>query len=188
MNIYDFDKTIYDGDSTFNFLIFCFKKHPSIIFTVPKTLCAFFKFYIMKKGTKTQAKEVMYKFLGRIDYKNDVEEFWDKNIHKIKGWYKKQQKDDDIIISASPEFLLKKPCEILGIKYLIASRVNPNNGKYTGKNCHGEEKVRRLYENFPCDIVVDEFYSDSLSDTPLAKLAKKSYLVNKNEFKDWKNI
>ena len=52
--------------------------------------------------------------------------------------------DSDLIISASPEFLLKPICGILGIKHLIASKVSPVDGKYTGKNCHGKEKVRRF--------------------------------------------
>ncbi|MEE0264705.1 MAG: haloacid dehalogenase-like hydrolase, partial [Acutalibacteraceae bacterium] len=89
------------------------------------------------------------------------------------------------IISASPEFLLELPCQMLGIKYLMASRVDPKTGKYTGENCHGEEKVRRLYEKYPKDTVIEEFYSDSYSDTPLAKLAKKSFMVKGDDISDW---
>ena len=29
MNVYDFDGTIYDGDSTFDFYKYCMKKHPA---------------------------------------------------------------------------------------------------------------------------------------------------------------
>lgn len=186
MNIYDFDKTIYDGDSTVDFFFYSLKKHPSIITILPRIVVYAVKFYVFKSGTKTQMKEQFYRFIRHIDYENDVKDFWNKNISKIKGWYTEQQKDDDIIISASPEFLLEVPCKMLGIEHLMASKVNAKTGIYDGENCHGKEKVRRLYEKFPKTIKVDEFYSDSYSDTPLAELAEKSFIVKGNRLSDWK--
>ena len=32
MNVYDFDGTIYDGDSSIDFYLFCIKRKPSILF------------------------------------------------------------------------------------------------------------------------------------------------------------
>ena len=90
-----------------------------------------------------------------------------------------------MIISASPEFLLAPICRKLGIKHLIASKVDSKSGKYSGINCHGKEKVRRFCEKFK-DGEVDEFYSDSLSDTPLAEISKKAFLVNGNKITEWK--
>ena len=102
MNAYDFDKTIYDGDSTADFYMFCLKKHKSIILLAPSLLCAFCKFYVFKIGTKTEFKEKMYRFLTKCNAEKDVAEFWDKNCGKIKEFYINQKKSDDVIISASP--------------------------------------------------------------------------------------
>ena len=55
---------------------------------------------------------------------------------------------------------------------------NLKNGDYIGENCYGEEKVNRFYKEYP-NGVIDEFYSDSDSDLPLAKLAKVAYKVNR---------
>lgn len=185
MNVYDFDKTIYSGDSTADFYLYSLKKHPKIIKCLPGLAKAFASYYIFKKGNKTRFKEKMYGFLKYCDIKNDVEDFWDKKQHKIKKWYLSKQKYDDIIISASPSFLLEPICKRLGIKYLIASEVDGNSGKYSGINCHGEEKVRRFYEKFP-DGKIDCFYSDSLSDTPLAIISEKSYIVKGETCTNWK--
>lgn len=185
MNVYDFDNTIYKGDSTADFYLYCLKRHPKIICKFPKLFSGFTKFYILKQGTKTEFKEKMYDFLTCCDVEKDVEEFWKNKITNIKQWYKKQQKEDDLIISASPEFLLETPCRILGIKHLIASQVDSKTGKYTGQNCHGEEKVNRFYQQYSKDTVIEQFYSDSYSDTPLAKLAKKSYIVKGNKINKW---
>lgn len=185
MNAYDFDKTIYDGDSTADFYLFALKRHKKIVTLAPSLLVAFLKFYLFKKGTKTDFKEVMYRFLRFCDIQKDLNHFWDINKHKIKRFYIENQKTDDVIISASPEFLLRPICNDLGINNLIASCVDSKTGKYTGINCHGKEKVRRFYEVFDKETQVDEFYSDSYSDTPMAEIAKKAYLVKKDKLSDW---
>ena len=106
--------------------------------------------------------------------------FWESHACYIKGFYlKKKKHDKDIIISASPEFLLKPIAEKLEVMYLIASKVNKKNGKFTGLNCHGKEKVKRLNKKYE-DIKVMEAYSDSLSDIPILKLAKKAFIVKGN--------
>ena len=185
MNVYDFDKTIYDGDSTADFYLFSLKRHKKILLLAPSLFGAFLKFYLFKKGSKTDFKQVMYRFLRYCDIDRDVEDFWENKRAKIKQYYLNQQKDDDVIISASPEFLLEPICEILGIHYLMASRVDKNSGIYDGINCHGKEKVRRFYKMFP-NGKIEEFYSDSYSDTPLAEIAEKAYIVTGEELTDWK--
>ena len=185
MNVYDFDKTIYSGDSTADFYLFSLKRHKIIITLFPSFFAAFLRFYVFHKGTKTEFKEIMYRFLTKCDTEKDVTDFWKAHSSKIKPYYINQQKTDDIIISASPEFLLKPICAQLGIKKLIASVVDPKTGKYSGINCHGKEKVRRLYKEVP-GAKIDEFYSDSHSDDPLAEIADKAFMINKDKINPWK--
>lgn len=185
MNAYDFDKTIYDGDSTADFYLFSLRRHKKIITLAPSLLIAFIKFYVLKKGTKTDFKEVMYRFLTYCDTEKDIKDFWEINKDKIKQFYFDNQRPDDVIISASPEFLLKPICKELGINSLIASRVDCKTGKYSGINCHGKEKVRRFYEIYGNDVIIEEFFSDSYSDTPMAEISKKAYLVKQDKLLDW---
>ena len=179
MNAYDFDNTIFYGDSTARFYLFSLKRHPKIIANTPSLLHAFVRFYVRKRGDKTEFKQTMYRFLTYIpDIDSEVEAFWKKHKCDIKAFYIKQKRSDDVIISASPEFLLSPVCRSLGIKSLIASKVDKHSGKYTGKNCHGEEKVRRFHEVFG-KTEICEFYSDSHSDDPMARIANKAYMVKK---------
>ena len=134
---------------------------------------------------KTKFKEKFYscfKIVKNID--DEVLNFWAINTKGIKSWYYKKQQSTDIIISASPYFLLKPICEKLGIKNLIASNVDKYTGKYSGLNCYGKEKVERLKKEIP-NTIINEFYSDSFSDEPLAELAKKSYIVHKDNLYPW---
>ena len=63
--------------------------------------------------------------------------------------------------------------------------VDKKTGKYEGENCWGEEKVRRFKEKMP-KAQIESFYSDSRSDTPMARLATgKSYLVKDDTLTLW---
>ena len=184
MNVYDFDKTIYDGDSTTHFYFYCLKKRPRILIHLPATAWAFIK-YRLGRASKTQFKETMYRFLRCLpDTDALVEAFWKGHEKGIKAWYKEHKKPTDVIISASPEFLLEGVCQRLGVECMMASVVDKNTGKYTGENCHGKEKVRRFYERYP-EGKIEEFYSDSRADTPLAEIAQKAFLVKGERLENW---
>lgn len=185
MNVYDFDETIYHGDSTVDFFLYCMRHKPLMMRSFPGTAAAFV-LWKSKKWTKTQFKQQMYRFLTALgDTEQIVDEFWKTHIKNIKTWYLQDtRRPDDVVISASPEFLLRPVCKQLGIKHLMASRVDSHTGKYTGENCWGEEKVRRFYEVFG-EVPIDTFYSDSLSDTPLARLANTAWIVRGDELIPW---
>ena len=185
MNVYDFDNTIFEGDSTARFFMFSLKRHPKIFGKVPSIIKAYTRFYLLKKGTKTEFKQTMYRFLTCIeDIDAELREFWEFNAERIKPFYLRQQRSDDVIISASPFFLLFPICKKLGINHLIASEVDPHTGVYTGENCHGEEKVRRFRECFK-NAEIESFYSDSYSDTPMAEIADKAFMVKKDMVTPW---
>ena len=123
--------------------------------------------YLLGIYGKTKFKERFYVFLkGLDDPQKLLKEFWDIHMDKIKPWYIKQMREDDVIISASPEFLVKEAMGRLGNAVVMASVVDMFTGTYTGINCCGQEKVRRFYERYP-DAVIHRFYSDSESDAPL---------------------
>ena len=183
MNIYDFDGTLYDGDSTFDFLKYSIKKHPSLIRFLPGIGIAGVR-YFLKNLEKTQAKERFYRIFTGYDAEGLLEEFWDCHQHKIFPWYADQQEETDIVISASPEFILNPICARLGIRTLMASRVDSKTGKYQGLNCWGDEKVRRLKEQTGISHC-DKFFSDSHSDQPLANIADAAFLVKNGKILPW---
>jgi len=184
MNVFDFDKTIYDGDSTADFFFFCLTGYKKVYRHIPRITANALK-YKTGKMTKTAFKEDMYSFLSEIDdIDKAVERFWELNRGNLKSWYLDMKREDDLIISASPEFLLRPVCDFYGIKHLIASRVDKRTGKYTGINCDGEEKVRRFKEIYK-NAEINEFYSDSESDAPLAELAFNALKVKGDTIMPW---
>ena len=186
MNVYDFDGTIYNGDSTVDFFLYVVKRKPSALLHLPKQAWGFV-LYGMKRIDKTKLKEYFFSFLPAINTEELAESFWNQNQDKIFDWYLNQQKQDDIVISASPTFLLQPICNRLGIRCLIASEVDPKTGMFTGENCRGPEKVQRLASEYNVTHI-DNFYSDSCSDLPLAKIADKAFLVEKGTVREWKGL
>lgn len=185
MNVYDFDDTIYDGDTTVGFILYTATHHPLAMVRALPTQVAALASYALGKCSKTQMKSRAFVFLRYLkDVDADVKNYWEKHRHQIKGWYLRQQRGDDVVISASAEFLLEGICKDLGIYHLIATKMDKHTGIIEGENCKGSEKVNRFYEVFPQGRV-DEFYSDHDSDRFMARLAEKSYLVKKNELVDW---
>lgn len=181
MNIYDFDNTIYNGDSSKDFFLYCLKRNKKILMDIIP-ICFMLFLYLIKIIEKEKFKEVFFRFLKRINGVEYVNDFWEINATKIKNFYIKQHKENDIIISASPYFLLEPIANKYKFK-LIATEMDINTGHITGNNCYGEEKVKRLNELgiYECN----KFYSDSLSDTPCSRLAKKSFIVKGNDLIFW---
>lgn len=184
MNVYDFDGTIYNGDSTVDFFRYALKQKPSLIRFVPKQLWGFL-LYGMKRIGKTELKERFFCFLAGMDATAMVEEFWESGQAHVLTWYREQQQEDDVIISASPTFLLEPICRRMGIQHLIASDVDVRTGGFLGENCRGQEKVRRFTAVYPT-ACIDRFYSDSRADRPLAQMAKQAFLVKHGRITVWK--
>lgn len=184
MNTYDFDKTIFYPDSSACFYKYCLAKHTSaVIKSLPKTALKAVKYALGKINTK-ELKEQVFAFLAYLpDVDKVVEDFWSQNMQGLGQWYMEQKKDDDIIISASPYFLLKPVCDKLGVR-LIATPMDKKTGRIEGLNCHDSEKVRRFYEEFP-GAKTENFYSDSMSDTPMAQIAEKAWIVTKHKVSPW---
>lgn len=184
MNTYDFDKTIYINDSSVDFYKWLLKKRPAAMLpTLPRSLGMALLYALKKTDTQT-LKEQLFSFLKNIDdIESLTERFWDEKLEGIGRWYLERQKEDDLVISASPEFLLRPVAGRLGFA-LIATPMDEKTGKIVGINCHDHEKVRRFYEEYP-GAHTEEFYSDSLTDSPMARIADRAFLVDHGSLSPW---
>lgn len=179
VNVYDFDHTIYDGDASMDFITYCLRRYPRSWKYLPSQAFVI-GLYVLRLRSRKQVKQVAFAFLREIkNIDSVVNNFWKTHEHNIKPWYLNQRHSTDLIISASPYFLLAPIAKKLGISSPIATEMNPKTGKIIGENCRANEKVIRLRKYDPA-IKIDSCYSDSLSDMPLLSLAKHAYIVKKH--------
>lgn len=185
INIYDFDNTIYKGDCTIDFYLFCVRQNPLLIKYLPYQFLHFV-LYVFKLESTTNFKSRFFVFLHGIDdVDKQVRLFWDGHYQKIKRWYLEKEHSKDVIISSSPDFLLRPVFQKLKAHTLIATSINSATGIINGQNCKGQEKVIRL-KQIITEHVVEETYTDSLSDRPILALAKRPYIVKGNVIRPFK--
>ena len=188
MNVYDFDGTIYPSDCTTDFAIWCANRHPKLWFTyAPKAIKTLITY---KKGKMPRYKmeRLCFSFLQKVDdFDVQIERFWDKHEKKISAWYLAQKRPDDLIISASPDCIIAPIARRLGVKF-VASEYDREFGVFTNNVMYAKEKARYIIDHgFP---VIENFYSDSIADTPLALCAEKAHLItNKAQtINDWPKL
>lgn len=194
--IFDVDYTLTKRETLIEFYFFMLRKKPSIIRHIPGSLKAAL-FYLFKIYDAGKAKENFITFVDGIkeeEMQSLVKEFYEKRLSKILyidaiNTMKKLKSQGCRIylISASAEFYLKELYNIEEVDKVIGTKFKSNQGTLSriieGKNCKGEEKVRRLMEtlkeeNMEADFKNSYMFSDSLSDMPLFKLVGHPYLIN----------
>ncbi len=175
MNVYDFDGTIYYPNCTLDFLIWCMVRKPVLCFTYAPKTALYLLLYKIGKIPKYKLILQLFRFLGMTDdFDVQIEKFWDKHEKKISSWYLAQKRSDDLIISASPECIIAPAARRLGVNF-IASEYDREYHVLLNNLMFAKEKARYIFDHgFP---VIDKFYSDSLSDTPIALCSEKAFLV-----------
>lgn len=190
LDVYDFDGTIYNGDSSIDFFFYAIQKKKRLIKYIPIMLI----FTLLKKlhlvSTK-KFKEKCFLFIKDIDnLDNLITQFWEEKNKKINNFFlenlNKQEEDQKrsiYVISASPEFLVKPYISQYKNINLIATKMNKN-GTITGENCKGDEKIDRLKKEEK-EFEIENFYTDSLDDLPLVEIAQNTYYVHNGDVEKW---
>ena len=180
MNGYDFYNTILNGNSTRRFAFFCSVRFPYLIFFVPVIIIAFL-LRIMRIVSKNRYLHMLGWFIALVpNVEKYVVKFWDKNMKHIKSWYLAQKRDDDIIISASPAFIVEEACKRLGVT-CIATNLDTH-ARLHGQHVYGQVKVSS-YVSIYGGTILASYYSDSMSDIPMFEFAERGYFVNGDEVK-----
>ena len=188
MNVYDFDGTIFPTDCSIGFCVWCMNRHPKLWFTFfPKVI----KNLILRKTgkiTETRMQREFFSYLTMIDdFEEPIERYWDKNEKKIASWYLAQKSPDDLIISASPGCVIGPIAARLSVSFM-ATDYDREYGVFLNKMKFAKDKAKYIFDRgFP---VIENFYSDSLSDTPLALCAEKAHMVSRraSTVSDWPEL
>ena len=185
---FDFDGTITKKDTLLEFIKFSkgnFRFYLGFILNLPY-LVAFKLGIISNQSAKEKILRFFFHGMHAAVFKQHCEAFSKQVLPKLirsKALEEIQKlKQNNIIVvvvSASPENWIEQWSQNLHLE-LIASRLEVNEGKVTGKimgkNCHGNEKVSRIRELYDLSHYrIVAAYGDSSGDKPMLQLASKSY-------------
>ena len=180
IDVYDFDGTIYDGDSTVDFTRFCLRRHPSLLLALPRFAWVCLRLAAGRAGLREMKSVLFSEMARRFSLEDEARQFWQqpKTRAKLGAWFETTPRDVPIVIaSASPEFELRYAAALLGVETLIGTRCDTATGLLTGPNCKGEEKLRRMEEAVGT-YTIRAMYTDSVkSDGPLLRKAQQGYIL-----------
>lgn len=187
MRVFDFDGTIYDGESLFDLYLYSARHDPKVFRYIAPVLRYAVK-YKLGRATLEQMEYGVGKMtegylteLSRskrvASVEQLVDDFWDRNYSRIKPWY--QPESDDVILTASFSLTVGEACRRLGVRNLVASEVDVETMKVTYLN-FSTNKAKRFRELYGPDVVIDEFYTDSKFDQPMIDMARHAFMVKGN--------
>lgn len=183
VNVYDFDNTIYDGETLIDYIKYYIKHDPKIWKYIPKLLIIAAKdglnLFTVEEAIKAYASFLEGYYIKLEDPAENIVDFWDKNESRIRPWYKEVQKDSDIIVSGTLDFILEEIAKRVGFKNYVGSSINPETGKFD-RLCFLDNKVKYFKELFP-DAEIENFYTDSMNDKPMMDISENVYFVKKDK-------
>ncbi|MCD7873162.1 MAG: haloacid dehalogenase-like hydrolase [Clostridiales bacterium] len=183
VNVYDFDNTIYDGETLVDFIIYYIKRDPAIWKYIPKLLIIAIKdalhLFTVPEAVKAYASFLEGYYIHLDDIEKAVVDFWNKNEKKIKPWYAQVRQASDIVVSGSTDFILDEIMKRMGIENYVGSSIDKKSGKFI-RLCFLDNKVKIFKELYP-DKRIKNFYTDSMNDKPMMDISENVYLVKKNK-------
>ena len=179
MKVFDFDNTLYDGECSLDFFLYCLKKKKSLIKYLPTVTSKALKY---KTGIVPESE--VYEFVNsmlKIFFDNCenldrlVQDFWKTHRRKLKDFMLKKISPEDAIISASPRFLLDGVADRLNTQHILCTEIDMESQTLSFL-CYSQNKVHAFTEAFG-DTPIEVFYTDNMNDMPLIQRAEHAVLV-----------
>jgi Haloacid Dehalogenase superfamily, subfamily IB, phosphoserine phosphatase-like len=181
--LFDFDNTIYQGDSINQLLKYYILHHPFSIFYLVRSLVLYIG-YKLKINSFIALKSSLLFPIDKMSDK-ELECFYQENIipryylHVVDELKRKKEEGYKVIIcTASCEAYMKY--HQLPIDCLIATQTRGS--QIIGKNCKNEHKVTLINQylkdkNYEIDFDHSYAYSDSYSDMPMLNMVKNKVRI-----------
>ena len=159
MKAFDFDNTIYRGESSIDLAVYMIRNNKKIILYLPMIFTNLVKYKLCMIG-REEMETILNDFCQAVMEDKDevpriIERFWQTHAHKLNERILKLIGPEDIIITAGPDVLINGIRDRLHTDHIISSEVDLNSGRFT------------------------YFYTDSYNDRALMEISDRVYLVKK---------
>lgn len=197
--IFDLDKVIVDGQSQNIFLVYLFKKRLVGFYFFAKVSCWFllYKLALIKNPRKIMdyafsalrgmSVEETEKIINNF-FETTLKKFIFKEAVDIIKEHKAENREI-VIVSNAADLIVKKIAHFLGVQHYIATILQTDDGKFTGKIegkiVYGENKadeIKKFIAEHNFNLEGSHSYSDHISDLPVLEIAEVPVAVNPDKF------
>ena len=180
MQAFDFDNTIYKGESSFDFALYVVKHDLKLLRYLPAIIKVLLS-YKSAKMSVDEYTELLNKYISIfLDNKEKilelVEGFWQTHERKLYLNMLEKIHFNDVIITTAPDFLMRGIRKRLRTGNILCTKTDLKKGKLIYLNFH-ENKVKSFKKKYP-KKTIKNFYTDSYNDEPFMEFSKNVYLVN----------
>lgn len=185
IKVFDFDNTIYRGESSVDLALFMIKNNKKILLYLPSIFVNMIKYKLCLVKKEKLIKKIN-NFMSAIIFDRKellelVERFWSKKIHKLDRKMLNRINRDDVIITAGPDFLIHGIKKLLNTNNIISSEIDEAKNKMKYFN-FGDNKVKR-YKELYGDKRISCLFTDSYNDRALMDISDKVFIVKKGRLK-----
>ena len=181
MKVFDFDNTIYKGESSVDLSFYMIRHKKKILLYVPKILFSLigYKLCLLKKEKIESIINDFFSgvFDGSESPEDFLKPFWKTHKHKLNPDIIRLIEPDDVILSASPDFMFQEIRKMLNTENIIGTEVDIKQKKIRRLN-FGDNKVKKFKELYG-DIKIDVLYTDSYNDKALMEISEEVFIVKK---------
>ena len=185
MKVFDFDNTLYHGESAVDLALYMIKNNKRIILYLPKIFINLIKYKLCmvdKKKMVTAINDFLNNVLcSKDEVYSAVNGFWEKNKYKLDRKMLDKIRRDDVIITAGPDFLINGIRNLINTDHIISSIIDPDKMKVRYLN-FGDNKVKG-YRALYGEKNIDCFYTDSYNDKALMDISDRVFIVKKGRLR-----
>ena len=185
MKAFDFDNTLYRGESSLDFSLYMIRTNKKILLYLPVILSNTIK-YKLCLVDRDELGEAINKYMkilirDKRELLSLVGKFWKMHADRLNADMLRRVGPDDLIITAGPSFLLDGIRDRLGTQNIIASEVDLDKREITHFNFK-DNKVKKFRELYG-DAKIDSFYTDSYNDRAVMDISEKVFLDKKRKIR-----
>lgn len=186
--VFDFDGTLYAGDTTLDFCRYYYLQKPWKIYWLVIQVMG----WVLWKSSLINTSKFKQWFHCYLRGETEkqlmvmVQAFWQKprkfNSQIVECLQLcSKNRLQIVLISASPEFFLIPLLKQFPINNIIGTSLTIiENKPCLGINCRGKEKLNRLYSMYPNSEII-EAYSDNEDDAELLNSAAKGFMIKNGQ-------
>ena len=185
MKVFDFDNTLYHGESSVDLALYMIRTNKKVIKYLPSIFFNLIKYKLCRVEKKKMIIAINDFLKNALHDKdeifNSVDGFWQKNLCKLDKKMLRKINKKDVIITAGPDFLINGIRSYLKTENIICSRIDADKMKVKYLN-FGDNKVKK-YNSIYGSKNIDCFYTDSYNDKALMDISDRVYIVKKGKIK-----